>query len=1067
MAAKISLSKSLQLWGIVFLLAVGGSVVALDIALSCRDFQVRTQELRRRYIERQKAAVKLEVDQVIAEISYERSLSEKLTRDEIEARVNEAYAIVEHIYFENRGRKSDLEIERMMLEALRPIRYDNGLGYYFVVRRDGMEMLFADRPELEGRNLLAMHDPQGQFVIKDIISIAERQGAGFYAYHWTKPGVAGENFKKISYVKLFAPYGWVLGSGLYVEDVEARIQDNLLSAISRIRFGAEGYVFVNRFNGDALVSNGQRFSGAEKLWQVFSKDEADVKTIFEKEYQAAARLQGDYIEYEWETLTDSDRKAAKISFIAPVPEWQWLIGAGFSVDAVESDIALMRGALSRQIRQKIIIFALLVAGIVAFFVFFLSFFNRRLKNDFKLFLEFFQRALHEDTAIDRNQLKFIELDQLAEQANQLLFDKGLVRQELFNEKEALRQSEIKYRELVENSPDVHYQTDLEGKIIYISSSVNKLSGYSSAELSGGFMAEFYVHPEERNRFLEVLQREGSVTDFTAQLKRKDGSLWWASTNAHLLKDADGRITGVEGVCRDVTEREQAERALAQSQNKFRLMMESMSDPVYIRSADYHIEYMNPAMCQRTGRDAKGELCYKALHEFDQPCSWCQDQEQYFEMDIISPKDSHSYHISFAPLFNEDGTVSKMIILRDTTALKKLEEQLIQTQKMESIGNLAGGVAHDFNNLLTVINMHAECIQADLAEGSDLWLDVDEIRQAGERAANLTRQLLAFSRKQTIVPRSLNCNKVITDLGKMLQRLISEDICLELNLKEDVGRIYADPGQLEQILVNLVVNARDAVKNQPDAAAKRIKISTAQVFLDQSYAARHPGSASGWHLQLQVDDSGCGMAQDVVSHIFEPFYTTKEVGQGTGMGLATVYGIVKQNQGSIYVYSEPGQGTTFKIYWPLSKDESGGEPEDQDENVAIPGGGETILLAEDEAQLRGITARQLRQGGYTVIEAENGQMALAEAAKQKPQGEIALLFTDVVMPRMGGKELSEKIKALYPEIVTLFASGYTDDHLPQDLAGLDDAQFINKPYSRRDIMVKIRELLDKKAVADSV
>ena len=772
--------------------------------------------------------------------------------------------------------------------------------------------------------------------------------------------------------------------------------------------------------------------------------------------------------------------------------------------------------------------------------------------------------------------------QIKESEDQLRRQKDLLETTMQEKTRDLQASEIKYRVLADDSPDIRYQTDMEGNIIYISRSVNRIFGYRVEEVMGRKITDLYKTPEDRDVLLAALQKDGYINDFVAQLQRKDGSLCWFSSNAQFYKDDDGTILGVDGIVRDVNQHIQAELLLQNreaklksimqaasagigvvvnrvfqevnqrfcdmvgysepelleknarlvypsdeeyarasrklmafihkpsiiideislrhkngslintlvswslfnednmaagivfnaldiseqkrtwnkfvaSEKRFRTMMEAMSDPVYIHSDDYRVKYMNPAMIKRTGRDASGEKCFKALHDFGEPCPWCvekdESQGKYFESDIVSPIDNHSYHISHSPMVSKDGSVSNMVIFRDTTEIKKLEAQLSQSQKMESIGNLAGGIAHDFNNILTIINIHSEVVQMELEEGSELWLDVDEIRKAGERAANLTRQLLAFSRKQMIMPKSVNINKVIADLGKMLGRLISEDISLETSLDEAVGMIYADPGQLDQIIINLVINARDAIKKEPDSTKKTIRISTSQVFLDDEYVAFHQGSSSGWHLQLQVEDNGCGMSDEVRNHIFEPFYTTKGVGEGTGMGLATVYGIVKQNQGNIYTYSEPGLGTTFKLYWPIMK-VAGTEVV-----VELPergsGGNEVILLAEDNAQVRKIISRQLRGAGYTIIEAENGLDALKKANAY--QGEIDLLFTDVIMPLIGGKKLSAKIIKIYPDIVILFASGYSDDIIHKDI--LNKGEFINKPYNIPDIMSRIRRLLE--------
>ena len=753
----------------------------------------------------------------------------------------------------------------------------------------------------------------------------------------------------------------------------------------------------------------------------------------------------------------------------------------------------------------------------------------------------------------------------------------------------LELAEQKYRQLVEDSPDIYFSVNHTGEITFISRAFLKISGYAVEEALGIQVENFYVNPERRRELLTALEKDGYVNDFISELKRKDGSTWWASMDVRVCKDEDGSIMGTRGVARDVTERMEAERRLkkayaiinqspavvflwrnepgwpvdyvsenvknifgytaeeflsgtvsygdvihpddiekikedtaayqkdyelnlvkqeyriitkdkrvvwldhrtfvlrsetgeiihyqgivlditkrkqmekelVQSENRFRSMMESMTDLVYIGSKDHRLEYMNPALMKRTGRDATGEQCFKVLHDFNEPCPWCIDNSNLegkaFSTDIISPKDKHSYHFSHSPIVNKDGSISSLMILHDTTERKKLEAQLFQAQKMESIGTLAAGVAHDFNNILTVINGYAQIVQGKVKADRKLKKDVEQIQKAGERAANLTRQLLGFSRKQMIIPKPLEINKLITDMEKMLRRLITEDIRLETVLDDHVDAIYADPGQLEQILMNLTANARDAVREQLDETRKVIRIATSQVFLDEGFANEHEGVVPGWYVQLQVEDRGCGMREKVRKRIFAPFFTNKGVGKGTGMGLATVYGIVKQNLGSIDVYSESGQGTTIKIYWPIMAEEIT-EPTTAEPDELQAGGSETILLVEDDFHIREITSRQLHEAGYTVLAAENGLKGLEIAIIHR--GEIDLLFTDVVMPLMDGKTLYDKIKRIDPEMPVLFGSGYTDDNLPPDLYNLNGDHFINKPYSHKKLLVKIRRLLDE-------
>ena len=375
----------------------------------------------------------------------------------------------------------------------------------------------------------------------------------------------------------------------------------------------------------------------------------------------------------------------------------------------------------------------------------------------------------------------------------------------------------------------------------------EMVGYSEKELLGENVRMIYPTQREFDEVGEVgkkqlrqLEKLGTGSIET-HLQHKDGTIIDVLLNV-TPRDINNLSAGITFTCLDITEIKNAEKKLKESERKFRSMMESMKDQVYICSADFQVEYMNPAMIKRIGQDATGELCYQALYGFSELCPWCTrksgSHSNYFESDIISPKDNHSYHISHSPIVNEDGSLSNLIISRDTTEMKKLESQLLQSQKMESIGKLAGGVAHDFNNILTAIYGYSEMALGHLEKGSDAWQDVHEIRKSGERAANLTRQLLAFSRKQVIMPKAINLNNLINDMQKMLSRLISEDIQMETSLDEQAGNIYADPGQVEQVILNLVVNARDAVKNQLEEAKKIIKISTSQVFIDNNYDATH-------------------------------------------------------------------------------------------------------------------------------------------------------------------------------------------------------------------------------------
>ncbi|MBK7861267.1 MAG: response regulator [Archangiaceae bacterium] len=380
------------------------------------------------------------------------------------------------------------------------------------------------------------------------------------------------------------------------------------------------------------------------------------------------------------------------------------------------------------------------------------------------------------------------------------------------------------------------------------------------------------------------------------------------------------------------------------------------------------------------------------------------------------------------------------------ALRRTQEQLLQTQKMEAIGLLAGGVAHDFNNLLTVILSYSEMITRDLDEGDPLRADMGEIKLAGQRAAALTRQLLAFSRQQVTAPTVLDLNTVIQDMHKMLKRLIREDIELTTVAAPNLGRCHADPGQVEQVLMNLVVNARDAMPS-----GGTLTLETANVELDPEYAASHVGVKAGPYVMLAVSDTGTGMDKATQARIFEPFFTTKPKGQGTGLGLSTVFGIVEQSKGHVWVYSEPGHGSSFKVYLPRTDETEAAAPK----AFINPRGTETILLVEDEDQIRNVALAILKRHGYRVIEARNAGEALL-TCEQHPEP-IHLVLTDVVMPQMSGKQLADRLGLVRPGLKVLFMSGYTDGALVHELAA--GAAFLQKPLTPGSLTRKVRDVLD--------
>jgi two-component system cell cycle sensor histidine kinase/response regulator CckA len=522
---------------------------------------------------------------------------------------------------------------------------------------------------------------------------------------------------------------------------------------------------------------------------------------------------------------------------------------------------------------------------------------------------------------------------------------------------------------------------------------------------------------------------------------------------------------------EIAERKRTEEALRQSEERFRELYHDAPVGYLELDNEGRITSVNRTECEMMGY-APDEMLGQPIWTFvaDEETSRQQvlallagrlpsarDRERLFRR-----KDGTTFPVLIEDrlLQNEEGKIVGIrAALQDITERKEaeekmvsLQEQLRQSQKMEAVGRLAGGIAHDFNNLLTVIQGHCEISLLQFQGNNPLREDIVEIKKAADRAGNLTRQLLAFSRRQIMEMKVIDLNALLRELEKMLRRVMGEDVELVTVLDEHLGKIKMDPGQMEQVVLNLAINARDAMPS-----GGKFILETTNVSLDEKYARSHIGVEAGRHVMLSVTDTGSGMSLQVKERLFEPFFTTKEKGKGTGLGLSTVYGIIKQSSGNIWVYSEPGHGSTFKIYLPRV-DEEADNLFRRDDTVSMLYGNETVLLVEDEPSVRGLAARVLRKQGYNVLEAVNGGEALQIADTYS--GKIDLLLTDVVMPQIGGKELYDQLKPLRADLKVLFTSGYTETAIVQQGNLPPGVAFLQKPFSPIFLTHKVRELLDQ-------
>ncbi|MGH7515695.1 MAG: response regulator [Gemmatimonadales bacterium] len=636
------------------------------------------------------------------------------------------------------------------------------------------------------------------------------------------------------------------------------------------------------------------------------------------------------------------------------------------------------------------------------------------------------------------------------------------RSEKARAEEALRRSEANLRAIFNTSLQAFVLVDRDGIIQALNPTAEDWSErITGRRLREGDRIHSFI-PDAGDAFHLAL--EGEAPSAERCLQERDGTERWYETTHAPVVDERGAVIGVCLNARDVSERKQAEQALRDSEARYRDLFDNASDLVCTTTLDGAFLYVNPAWHDAMGSTDES-LAAGRFPDLVHP----ESRERYQEVVDRAKAGETMGHVDLVLLtaagvpLTLEGNISCTAsdggpprvrgIYRDVTERKRVEDQLRRAERMQAAGRLAGGVAHEVNNMMTGVIGFSEFLMRSLDPTDPRRAEVTEIIKAGTRAADVTRQLLAFTRQQFLRPEKLPVNVVVRDLEKMLRRVLGEDHQVDLALDAGAGEIRADRGQLEQVLVNLMLNARDAM---PDRG--RVTIATGAVALDEAYVQRHDGVAlpRGEYVQLSVSDTGVGMARDVQARIFEPFYTTKPVGQGTGLGLSTVYGIVKQSEGFVWVYSEPGLGTTFKIYLPRVG-AAHAPPLPADRSPVARGGAETILIVEDEDLVRTLASRSLQERGYRVIEARQGVDALRQLEQQAAG--VDLVISDVVMPEMGGRELARRLATLRPSLPVLFISGYTGEDVIQRGLMEPGAPFQQKPFTPDGLARKVRELLD--------
>ncbi|MEW6289600.1 MAG: cache domain-containing protein [Thermodesulfobacteriota bacterium] len=1044
----LSLSKSFSrtlLLNMSMLVALAiGLLGSLWIFQEYANFNRQAEAMRAVQLKSRKADLKKQVENVVDCIRIRSSQTEEILRADIKARVNEAHALASHIHSTYKDNKSSEEMQSMVREALRALRYRDGNDYYFAVSLDGVDQLFPDNQALEGKNVLDLQDTQGNYLFRDMIALVQEQGEGFYAYHWTKPQAQGDNFRKVSFIKYFAPFNWLIGTGVYLDDMEAEIKNEVLDRINEMSFGREGYIFAGQWDGLGLAGFG-------KGQNLLAASDPDITRIA-REMIDLAKAGGGYIYYVMPDIA-GQRRALKTSYVLSIDDWQWYVGAGEYLDDIEKTLEEERVAMVARLWENIVVTLMLLGGLLLISFVIARRISNKTKNNFAALSSFFHKAASESQQIDSTSLDFVEFQQLAASANGMVAERNRVMSEL-------KENERRYRLLFDSASDaiIIAQNNI---CVDCNRQALQVFACRREELIGQETDRFSpaVQPDGSDSREKILEKNklalaGKPQFFEWTYQRLDGSTFEVEVSLNVIEFADNAY--LQAIIRDITGRKQVERQLARQASA----IEQAAEEIIITDSEGIIEYANPAFEQISGY-SRAEAVGKAVSFLESKKDDHAAREMWAALRAgevwrgrISTKRKDSSLVeadaTVSPIFDPAGSrMGYVFVKRDVTEQIKVEAMFRQSQKMEAIGTLAGGIAHDFNNILSAIFGFAEIAKLETAATPGAHRCLVKILEAAGRARDLVKQILTFSRQTDIRPQPIQPKIIVKETIKLLEASLPSTIEIRTNLQANEA-VLADPTSIHQIIMNLCTNAGHAMRKSGGI----LDISLLSVDLDHDFARVHPEIKPGQFLRLTISDTGHGMSHDIKERIFDPFFTTKGEGEGTGMGLSVVHGIVRSLGGTIVVHSEPGKGSSFSVYLPIHTREN---IKKEEEDEIIPGGKEHIVFVDDEEFIVDIAQQMLEMLGYRVAGKTDSREALAYFKEHA--GEVDLVITDFTMPHMTGIDLAKAIRKIRPDLPILLCTGYNTGFSEEEIKEAGINAFILKPVVRKELAEVVRKVLD--------
>ncbi len=1031
---------------IVSLILLAAIIVITQIVIYTREFNQQAGKIRNDYIVLQKAMIKHEVDRIIDDINYQRSLSDQRTRDIIKQQVYETYTIIRTIYRQNRSAKNKKEIEHMILDVLRSIRFERKSGYYFAIHLNGLVALNANKPELEGKNLLGLRDSHGRYFIKKMVETAGQSGEGFCEYYWAKPGRKGKDFKKISFVKIFKPFGWLIGTGLYVDDIEARTRNQIMKQLNGIYFGKNknGYFFANDWNGVSLANGAQPdLIGTNLLENTDSKGKKTTQMLI----AASKKENGGYVSYLWRRPS-TGRESPKIAYARGVPAWHLFVATGVYLDDIEPHISGLKSLLKQGLWHRIDITVLVTAVLIACFLVLFRLINRGLLNDFYLFVTFFRQAVHGDKKIDRSKIRFEELYQIAGDANTMLKEKTAAQKKL-------QELAIIAEQAVEGIAVAGFDSRLR----FVNKAWARMHGYrTSEELLGRKLDIFHTEEQlekEVYQFNEEVKRHGYKSGEVGH-KRKDNTTFPAWMNVNLLIDDHNNPYAFFAFAEDITERKKTGEALVESERRYQTLFESADTAIFLMKdgvfsdcnqktlsmfgaerpdiIDHSPWECSPAV-QPDGRPSKEKAAEKINAVLEGRPQFFEWQHQKLDGTIFATEVSlNRVDLAAGPHI--------LAIVKDISLRKQTEEEILKLRKLESVGVLAGGIAHDFNNLLTSIFGNIEMAKMLLPPEHRSHAFLEAADRSMENATNLTKQLLTFAKGGEPVKEVLAIGHFIEETAQFALR--GSNVRLKTHIAPDLYLVEIDKGQLNQVVTNLVINAQHAM---PDGGTITITAENIEI-------------SGSRYVLISVRDEGVGIAPQHLDKIFDPYFSTKQ--KGSGLGLASVYSIIVKHDGTIRVDSVLNRGTTFTINLPATEKQENMTVEETRVPADIVSESARILVMDDEEAVREVLGAMLETMGYEISYAVNGQEAVEKYRRALENNDpYDIVITDLTIPGgMGGQETAAEILQMHSRATVIVSSGYSTDPVMANYKDYGFSGRVGKPYHFTELQAVIRQVQKK-------